>query len=213
VTYRGRCERRRRHKLRLREAEVLAAREEERAAAKASHERALERRPYRVPTAAMLGFESERVWQPSESVFSDEYGERRVTVLGCAPTSLEVVVPVDLGTIRSPQLLSFERSPEALAYHETRHAHFVARPWRLRVADGNHVHWWNWEPKRGRHYSAAVTLLRHLRAARGYAVETVRAAEHELPDYMIRMSALRLVEVIERAIAGTSEWLGVEERA
>jgi hypothetical protein len=181
---------------------------------------ALARRPYRVPTAALLGFESEltEILAPidgdQEKPMRSEDGREVVWFFGKAPESLEVLVPIDLGMAMQARSVAGIRDDSLLAELMTRRqlmtGHFVARPQRWRVAPGTVVQWWNWEPKRGGHYSAAATLHRHLGAARSYLSRTIEAFRYN--QYAeVAYLAQRAGEALERGLAGVGEWIGAEE--
>lgn len=200
-------------------AEVKAKCAEE---AKAKLRIALEQRPYRVPTAAMLGFESELVENlaplafDQESPLRSENGREVVWLLGKAPDSLEVLVPIDLGVMGARDRHLFAGVAEGRYLEEVvnrsqlMNGHFVARPQRWRVAPGTVVQWWNWEPKRGGHYSAAATLHRHLGAARSYLKRTTEAFRYNQYGEVAYL-AERASEAVERGLVGVGEWIGAEE--
>lgn len=223
TTYRGRCARRRANKqaVKQREREALIA-EVRAKCAKESLERLRadrETRPYREPTAALCGFPSERHGGHfiEEDGCRSESGEIRITWLGGKqPRYMDVLVPVDVSVARMASTLwrgvavGDAIAMEMANYNQISNCHFVAREQRVRIAPGNYVHWWNWEPKRGDGYTAAVTLHRHLNAAKTYLGEI-----HEAARYAHWSGVFQLLEkttdAFNRGLAGTREWIGLKD--
>jgi hypothetical protein len=223
MTYRGRHAARAATKSAERQKWVETIRESERVRARQELRAALERRPYRVPTSALLGFPSRLGppdivhWPSSDEYpemthYDDHGGVSRVTLLGERPRSLSVMVEIDTSVLRGIESMMLA-DPVTLHHHELQRCIFVARPWRVRIAENNHVHWWSWEPEKGGHFSAAVTLLKHLRYAQRCLADADKARSFGPgTDYMVLEMTARAMAALTTAIEGTSEWLGTEER-
>ena len=219
MTYRGRNEARRARKMSIGDAERRALIEavEKRCEAKARQQltQDRERRPFRVPSTELCGFPSERFEHQRDGSLVSEDGTIRVTFLGGKrPDSLEVIVPLDsdVAARYHPEwYMAAVNGDRAMAPRvQMMNCHFVAREQRLKVAPGNYVHFWNWEPKRGGHYPAAVTLHRHLKLAKSYLGQMLESAKWGDMGGVLHFVE-RTNEVFDRGIAGTSEWIGVED--